>query len=91
MDFERPFVRSLLRPLALAGALAAAIVCLGCAEHHYYRVYDPYYHDYHRWDAAEVTYYNQWATETHHDPHRDFRTLNKDDQKDYWTWRHNHH
>ena len=59
-------------------------------EHHSYRVYDPYYTDYHVWNDDEVGYYNRWAAETHRDPHRDFRKLNKDEQKEYWTWRHNH-
>jgi hypothetical protein len=62
---------------------------VGCAEHRY-RTYDPYYNDYHRWDDHERVYYNQCVVETHRDPHRDYRKLNKDEQKEYWTWRHNH-
>jgi hypothetical protein len=79
-------ISSLLLATALLGASMGAIGC----EHHYYRVYDPYYSDYHVWNNDEVVYYNQWATETHRDPHRDFRHLSKDEQKEYWTWRHNH-
>jgi hypothetical protein len=30
------------------------------------------------------------VVEAHRDPHRDFRKLDKDDQKQYWTWRHSH-
>ncbi|MGA8540537.1 MAG: hypothetical protein WB566_13615 [Terriglobales bacterium] len=63
---------------------------IACAEHHYYRVYDPYYSDYHVWNHDEVVYYNQWATEYHRDPHRDFRKLPPEEQKEYWTWRHSH-
>jgi len=37
-----------LGPLLLAVALAVPLATTGCAEHHYYRVYDPYYHDNHR-------------------------------------------
>jgi hypothetical protein len=76
--------------LLLATALAASTIGAVACEHHYYRVYDPYYSDYHVWNNDEVVYYNQWATETHHDPHADFRHLPKEDQKSYWTWRHNH-
>ena len=54
------------------------------------RVYDPYYTDYHTWNHDEVVYYNQWSVETHRDPHRDFRKLNEQEKKEYWTWRHNH-
>ncbi len=74
----------------LAGALTLPLATVGCAEHHYYRAYDPYDHDYHRFDGHENVYYQQWVIETHRDPHREFRKLDKDDQKAYWGWRHNH-
>jgi len=79
-----------------AGLLFAPLVLLlplatiGCAEHHYYRAYDPYYNDYHRWDDHERVYYQQWVVENHRDQHRDYRKLDKDDQKRYWEWRRNH-
>ncbi len=72
--------------LLLGAALISPLIATGCAHRGYY---DPYYHDYHRWDDHETVYYNQWATETHHE-HKDFRKLNKDEQKQYWDWRHNH-
>ena len=58
--------------------------------HSTYRVYDPYHNDYHRWDNHETVYYHQWVVENHRDD-RDFRKLNKDEQKRYWDWRHEHH
>jgi len=73
----------------LAGALALTTAGLGCAQHHYYRVYDPYYTDYHLWNDNEVVYYHQWATEKRRDPDRDFRKLPPEEQREYWTWRHN--
>jgi hypothetical protein len=76
--------------LLLAIALASSLGGIACAEHHYYRVYDPYYTDYHVWNDDEVGYYHRWADETHRDRDRDFRKLPKDEQKEYWTWRHNH-
>ena len=79
-----------LRTLLLATALTASLAGIGCSDHHYYRVYDPYYTDYHVWNNDEVVYYHRWADETHRDPGRDFRKLSKDEQKEYWTWRHNH-
>jgi hypothetical protein len=73
----------------LAGMLTLA--GFGCAaHHHYYRVYDPYYTDYHVWNDDEAVVYRQWAGETHRDPDRDFRKLPPEEQKEYWTWRHNH-
>jgi hypothetical protein len=77
------------RLLLLASAISLPLATVGCAEHHY-RTHDPYYNDYHRWDDHERVYYNQWVVETHRNPQRDYRKLNKDEQKEYWTWRHNH-
>jgi hypothetical protein len=42
------------------------------------------------WDDHERVYYNQWVGEIHRDAHRDFRKLKKDEQKQYWDWRHQH-
>jgi hypothetical protein len=71
----------------LAAALAASALSTACA-HHYHRVYDPYYSDYHVWNDNEVVYYHQWSRENHYDEHRDFRHLPPEQQKRYWTWRH---
>ena len=81
--------RNGMRTLLLTGALAASVAGVAC-EHHYYRVYDPYYTDYHSWDRDEDVYYHRWAAETHRDANRDFRKLRPEEQKEYWTWRHNH-
>jgi hypothetical protein len=78
-----------LSSLLLAAALTSSLAGIAC-EHHPYRVYDPYYTDYHVWNGEEVGYYNRWAIETHRDPHRDFRRIPPGEQKEYWTWRHNH-
>jgi len=77
-----------LRWLFLTAVLASSFLGVACSGH--VRVYDPYYTDYHTWNHDEAVYYNQWAVETHHDPHRDFRKLNDNEKKEYWTWRHNH-
>ena len=78
-----------VNPFWLGVLLLASLSGLAC-EHHYYRVYDPYYTDYHVWNDDELRYYHQWADETHHERDRDFRRLRPEEQKDYWTWRHNH-
>jgi protein-tyrosine phosphatase len=70
-----------LSTLLLGAALASSLAGIGCAEHHAYRVYDPYYTDYHTWNDHEVVYYRQWADETHHDHDRDFRKLRPEEQK----------
>jgi hypothetical protein len=88
MSIERFFRTGLV-----AAGLLAAVIIPGCAVHADvgYRAYDPYYRDYHVWSGPEIGFYNQWAVETHRDPHRDFRRLNKRDQREYWNWRHNRH
>ena len=76
--------------LVLVAILALSLPHIGCTHHHYYRVYDPYYTDYHVWNDDEIVYYRQWGRETHRDSSRDFRKLSPEEQKEYWTWRHNH-
>lgn len=78
------------RTLLLGMALMSSLAGIACERHHYYRVYDPYYTDYHDWNGDEAVYYQRWARETRRDEHRDFRRLSPEEQKEYWTWRHNH-
>jgi hypothetical protein len=85
----RTFSRA-LTTFALSLALVAALVVGGCSARVGYRSYDPYYNDYHTWDHSEITYYRQWETNTHRD-HKDFDKRNKDEQKEYWDYRHNQH
>ena len=81
---------SSLRTVLLAAGLASSLIGIACEHHHYVRIYDPYYTDYHVWNDEETVYYRRWANETHRDPERDFRKLPQEEQKEYWTWRHNH-
>jgi hypothetical protein len=75
--------------LFFAVAIAVSAVNTGCVEHRYARVYDPYYHDYHRWNPGEDAYYHRWEGETHRQD-REFRDRNPDEQRQYWAWRHTH-
>ena len=79
-----------LSAILLAGSIATPLITTGCAEHHAYRVYDPYYSDYHRWDADEDVYYRQWINEQHYE-YREYPKLDKDKQHEYWDWRHSPH
>lgn len=82
MRYASPVSRRLLWGAAVLFCLAS----VGCVH----RTYDPYYHDYHTWNNGEVVYYNQWTVENHIDPHRKFKDLSQDQQKQYWDWRHSH-
>jgi hypothetical protein len=75
--------------LLFAALLISTIMTGGCAAQGGYRVYDPYHNDYHRWDGQETGFYVQWEGETRRD-HRDFDKRDKDEQKEYWDWRHKH-
>jgi hypothetical protein len=77
--------RFFLVSLLLAFALALPVISTGCGGGP--RYYDPYYHDYHYWGPDEEAYYRRWEGETHRD-HREWRDRNRDEQKEYYTWRH---
>jgi len=50
-------------------------------------VYDPYWHDYHRWNSGESRYYQQWELNGHRH-HVDFSRRTPAEQRAYWGWRH---
>ena len=76
-----------LRACLLAVIIAAPVVGTGCAVRA--GVYDPYQHDYHRWDSRERRDYRQYWEERH-GQYRDYWRLNDDERREYWEWRHHH-
>ncbi len=66
-----------------AAALASPMV--GCAGDGI--VYDPYGHEYHRWDRDEDGFYRRWELTTDRS-HMDFHRGSTEDQRAYWGWRH---
>ena len=86
-------MRTLFRhfgPALLVLAVASPLILTGCGARVEtgYRVHDTYYNDDHVWDNNEVVFYSRWEGETHRD-HRDFRKRPAEEQKEYYTWRHN--
>lgn len=73
--------------LWISAAFVLTLGLAGCGGPHYYRAYDPEYHDYHVWNNNEVVYYNRWESETHRE-HREFRDRDDRDKNAYWNWRH---
>lgn len=74
------------------GALVAllsglALGSAGCAVG--YRVYDPEFSTYHRWDRNEDLQF-RFYLDSRHEPYRSFRSLDEHQQRDYWRWRHDH-
>jgi hypothetical protein len=88
-DFLMSRGHKYLSTILLSAALFSPVVFTGCAARASYRVYDPAYEDYHAWDNHEGVYYQRWEFETHRD-HRELKKRNSDEQREYWTWRHNH-
>src|SRR5437879_5666826 len=85
MRLRREFPALLVMAICLLGSTGCAgRVGVG------YRVYDPYYRDYHVWVDPEPVYYNQWIIETHRRD-RDFRRRPRREQQEYWRWRHDRH
>jgi hypothetical protein len=68
-----------------ATALASASAITACAGGGI--VYDPYRHDYRRWNHGEDRFYQEWEIETHR-VHMDFNRRSRGDQNAYWGWRH---
>jgi hypothetical protein len=79
-------VRSCVISLLLSAAMVVPALTLGCGGNHD-RVYDADHADYHTWNNSETVYYQQWETENHYD-HKDFKVRSKDEQKQYFDWRH---
>ena len=71
--------------ILLVAASLAPLVLSGCAA----RVYDEHHSDYHRWNDREDRAYRMWLAERHYE-YREYARLNKEEQREYWDWRHNH-
>jgi len=73
--------------LVLAGAMFASIVGLGCSAR--VRYYDVDHRDYHYWNGHEVVVYRSyWGSRN--EPYREYSSLNPEEQRAYWNWRHEH-
>ncbi len=76
-----------LGTLFLAAAALSPLAMSGCAAR--VRVYDEYHADYHSWNDREDRAYQMWLAERHYE-YREYVRLNKEQQREYWNWRHNH-
>ena len=55
------------------------------------RYYDRQYRDYHDWDAREDAAYRHWLLEERREQqYRDYARLRRQQQIEYWRWRHAH-
>jgi hypothetical protein len=52
--------------------------------------YDADRHDRHEWNEQEERAYRHWIEEERHQKYRDFKHASKQQQREYWEWRHAH-
>ncbi len=53
------------------------------------RIYDRDHKDYHNWDDREDRAYRVYLNE-HRRDYVEYKHLKKNEQRDYWRWRHEH-
>ena len=70
--------------ILLSGLALSGTACVATASG---RIYDPVYGDYHYWNNDEESTFQVYLTERNL-THREFRSMSKSEQNDYWKWRH---
>jgi hypothetical protein len=78
---------ALAGPISAAPAVAPPVATGGAAV--VIRVYDPYRHDYHRWDRAEQVRYREYLRERQHS-YVAYEHQRAAQRLAYWHWRHEH-
>ena len=83
--------RLLLGSLLLGAALIApmALITNAAPQGVTLRFYDRDHKDYHNWDDREVHSYGVYRTD-HPRYNANFAKNKRNQQRDYWTWRHSH-
>ena len=80
-----------LSAFVLGAALLAPVALRADDDHHRVKVkvyYDREGRDRHEWNDNESRSYRQYQTEQHQT--REFNRTNRQQQADYWRWRHAH-
>ena len=54
------------------------------------RYYDREHKDYHPWDEREDGAFRRWWQEERRETYRPFLKLKREEQSEYWKWRHEH-
>ena len=80
--------RSYRLSIIVAATVASAVIAgTGCVAR--VRFYDADHQDYHRWDGRDDRAYHRYLTERNQE-YRSPSSLNVEDQRNYWRWRHAH-
>jgi len=59
-------------------------------KHHFKRYYDRSSKDYHEWNEQEERAYRHWLQEERHLKYQPWAKARRNQQMEYWTWRHQH-
>ena len=82
-------MRRYLSTLLLGVAMCAPVV-MRAADDHPKRYYDRDHKDYHEWNEQENRAYRHWIEEERHREYHPWERAKRDEQRDYWRWRHEH-
>ncbi|HEY2461248.1 MAG TPA: hypothetical protein VGI16_10575 [Candidatus Acidoferrum sp.] len=83
------YIASLSLITALAAPAAIVAAATPAPQEVKIRVYDREHKDYHNWDDREDHAWHRFLDENHRDAH-DFKKAKREEQREYWSWRHNH-
>jgi hypothetical protein len=75
--------------LPVSAAAAPAVGPAGEPAAVVVRIYDPYRHDYHRWDHSEQARYRAYLRERH-ERYVAYERQREAQRRAYWRWRHEH-
>jgi hypothetical protein len=78
----------ILTAFALSAALIAPLA-VRADDHHERRYYDRGGRDYHTWNSNEDRAYRHYLEEQHRE-YREFHRVRRNQQQDYFRWRHTH-
>jgi type III secretory pathway component EscR len=84
-----------LSALILGAVLCAPVTVVRADDEHHEqerakRYYDGDKKDYHEWNEHENRAYRRWLEERHERDNREFTRLKREQQREYWRWRHEH-
>jgi hypothetical protein len=74
--------------LSFTAALAISAATIACSSQPPV-VVDEAHNDSHRWDDHENQSWHRFLTENHRQDH-EFAKSERNEQSEYWNWRHNH-
>jgi hypothetical protein len=74
----------------LLGAAMCVPVVMQAADDHPKRYYDRDKRDYHEWNEQEERAYRHWLQEERHGEYHPWAKARRDEQREYWRWRHEH-